>query len=810
MYILLRDAANVRVAGIHGDVLEVVEPAENGEFADLGDAGEEPEADVGVLGLHDAVESLELAAEDIGERLVREVIDNGLVVFVNEDDDRAAGLGVGGFYDIAETQSGHVRAVLRAVFPFPLGEGIIQYFLQDIRFVICFSAQIEAQYRILNPVFLQLCDGEALEKLLPPAEVSFHRGDKQALAEAAGAAEEGIASLSGQVVDKTGLVHIDETVFADLFEILYADRVKHGAVVISTFAKIRKAGNNSYLYLKKNCRMKLYRYLPVLVLLLAVSCGPAQRVAVTLDDVESYINDQPDSALVVLAGVDSTALTTRALRARYALLRTMAIDKCYGDITTPGLLAPAVSWYEHHGSADEKMKALYYQGRIAQDCKDLNNAAVFYARAEEYAGIVTDKHALGVLYLAEASIYNSVHNIEKEKEYAEKGLSEFCAINDPMQDIALGQLAISYFTLRDWERADSLFRKGIASSSSNPYAQSIFLSNYARMKVLQPKPEPEEAIDLLERKQIELNQRLSLRDIGAYAYALALSGRHQEATDLLKQLGHYSESSPMAVTIWISRCALANGDYKLAYEALSQARVSEDAEIQRVLSDSVTDAISNYYNQVAKQKQWQYRINIAVLLIILLLLSLMLVLVFLRKNKIDDERTRVLGICSTLEKEAAEQEIETAQLKIRLSHFRDVARQERISRFKQAGRLRTAIWRLDHRGMPAWFTEDADMTAIKEELSQVYDIDDSGEKLVLRLDRELDGAIIPLLQKLNMQNKPQEQLFLCCCLLDLPSDVVAAKFGITPNNVRVRKHRLKEQIGALLNADYDSLFDIHR
>ena len=543
-----------------------------------------------------------------------------------------------------------------------------------------------------------------------------------------------------------------------------------------------------------------------------VACNQSSRqhVAVTLDDVESYINDQPDSALVVLAGVDSTALTTRALRARYALLRTMAIDKCYGDITTPGLLAPAVSWYEHHGSADEKMKALYYQGRIAQDCKDINNAAVFYARAEEYAGIVTDKHALGVLYLAEASIYNSVHNIEKEKEYAEKGLSEFCAINDPMQDIALGQLAISYFTLRDWERADSLFRKGLASSSSNPYAQSIFLSNYARMKVLQPKPDPEAAIALLKRKQKELGQRLSLRDAGAYAYALALSGKHQEAKGLLMQLEQYSESSPMVAAIWLSRCALAKGDYKLAYEALSQARESEDAEIHRVLSDSVTDAISRFYSQAARQKQFQYRINIAFLFIILLLLSLVLVLVFLRKNKIEEERTRIMGICSTLEKEAAEQETETAHLKIQLNHLQDVARQERISRFKQAGRLRTAIWRLDHRGAPVWFTEDADMIAIKKELSQVYDIDDTGGILVRRLDCELGGVIIPLLQKLNLQNEPQEQLFLCCCLLDLPSDVVAAKFGITPNNVRVKKHRLKAQIASLLNADYDSLFDIHR
>ena len=90
---------------------------------------------------------------------------------------------------------------------------------------------------------------------------------------------------------------------------------------------------------------------------LLVSCERPQsdgRVSATLDDVESYINDHPDSALAVLRSVDTTALRTRGLRARYSLLRVMALDKCFEDITRPGLLDPAVNWYERHGSADER------------------------------------------------------------------------------------------------------------------------------------------------------------------------------------------------------------------------------------------------------------------------------------------------------------------------------------------------------------------------------------------------------------------------------------------------------------------------
>lgn len=543
-----------------------------------------------------------------------------------------------------------------------------------------------------------------------------------------------------------------------------------------------------------------------------VACGPSlkQRVAATLDDVESYINERPDSALAVLEKVDSTALSTRAIRARCSLLHVMALDKCYKDITAPGLLDEASEWYEHHGTADEKMKVLYYQGRIAQDCKDQNSAAVYYMRAEEYSEDVVDKHALGVLYMAEATIFNTVHNIEKEKEFTEKGLSVFRSIDDPMQDIALGQLAISYFSLRNWERADSLFRKGIASSSSNPYAQSVFLSNYARMKVLQPEPEPNVALALLDRKQKDLGQKFSLQDAGAYAYALTLLGRAKEAEGILNQLEKLAATSPMTVEKWLSRCAFASGDYEQAYISLNRTHLSEESVIQETLSDSVLEAISAYNNMAAGQKRMQYRINMAVLTIILLFLLLLLTLSLLRKNKIESERSRILDLYSTLEREAADQENNCLELQRQLNNVREIARKERVLRFRQAGRLRSSIWRLDHLGMPTWFTKDQSILSIKEELSYVYDIDDSADKLVRRLDRELDGIIIPLLERLNLMDKPKEQLFLCCCLLEIPTDIIASKLGITPNNVRVKKYRLKDQIAKLNNADYDSLFAIRR
>ena len=560
--------------------------------------------------------------------------------------------------------------------------------------------------------------------------------------------------------------------------------------------------------------------LPFCLFLLAVIAGQlvsctriraGNHVAATLDSVESYINDRPDSALAVLRSVDTTALHTRALRARYSLLRVMALDKCFEDITRPGLLDPAVNWYERHGSADERMKALYYQGRIAQERKDQNGAAVFFSRAEEFANNVTDKHALGVLYLSEAVVYGTVHNIGKQKEYTEKGLTLFEEIDDPMKELAQGQLAVSLFALREWEKADSLFRKGLDAPFSNPQAESVFLSNYAQMKVLKPTPDPEGALALLDRKRKESGQGLSLREAGIYAYALTLSGREKDAQGIVDQLEKRAMSSPMEVEPWLGRCALASGDYKRAYESLYRARLSEDSVIQASLSDSVSEAISAYNAQAVRQKQMQYRFNMAIMAIILLLLTLALVLAALRRRKLESERSRILDVCSALQAEAAEQETVTARLQEQLAQFREIARQERVQRFRQAGKLRASLWRLDHLGLQEEsHADNSTMTEIKKELSYVYDIDGTGEDLIRRLDQELGGVLVSLLEALHVQDKPQEQLFLGCCLLDIPADVVAARFKTTPNNVRVKKSRLRGQIAKLNNPDYDVLFAIRR
>lgn len=118
----------------------------------------------------------------------------------------------------------------------------------------------------------------------------------------------------------------------------------------------------------------------LLMSFLLVSCDNRQTKSL-LQDVETYIQERPDSALRVLRKVDSLTLNTKSLRARYSLLFAMALDKNYIDTTALSILEPTVAYYERLGSPQDKMLSCYYLGRIYANRKDYPNAVIFYSQA---------------------------------------------------------------------------------------------------------------------------------------------------------------------------------------------------------------------------------------------------------------------------------------------------------------------------------------------------------------------------------------------------------------------------------------------
>ena len=553
------------------------------------------------------------------------------------------------------------------------------------------------------------------------------------------------------------------------------------------------------------------------LLLLPTACGPSprQRTAATLDDVESFINDRPDSALAVLRGMDSTALSTCALRARHSLLHTMALDKCYKDITTPGLLSPAASYYEHHGSADEKMKVFYYQGRIQQDKGDLNTAAIAYSRAETFAPQATDAHAKGLLYLAFGSVYNAVYNTQQELHYKAEGVRILEEAGDPLYDAALGELALVYHSMQEWEKADSLYRTALDHSKGNPSAMRVYSSNYARMLMLQPKPDPAKAIELFDRLLTEYEAALSVKDAGVYAYAADLLGKTKLADSLLERIESLPESQSSDAMSWLSRIALHRGNYEAAYHYLRRADLQDEAIIRASLEDSVSKALQEYYERRTDEEQKEKTQILLLSFCALLMLIIVLLLITIRKSAIERERDRLYEIRSSLIREMDEMESRYAELSdeyektnselqqekeysLQLEAIKEEFKQERLARFRQVGRLGSTVWQRENKRIE----ESLAWKELKEQLNYLYQMQRGGAELVRRLDSALDGAISRMRQDLRLRGKPKEVLFLCCCILDMDPVVISDILEISVDNVYKKKSRYRAKVESLGNPEY--------
>lgn len=111
------------------------------------------------------------------------------------------------------------------------------------------------------------------------------------------------------------------------------------------------------------------RLLLFILILCFGSCAVHRPAEVVLDELEAKLETAPDSAFVALDSLDRSILTNDCLRARHALLYSIALEKVGMDMTSDSIINIAVQYYNEHGDKDEKAKALYWQGRIHKNAE---------------------------------------------------------------------------------------------------------------------------------------------------------------------------------------------------------------------------------------------------------------------------------------------------------------------------------------------------------------------------------------------------------------------------------------------------------
>ncbi len=135
-----------------------------------------------------------------------------------------------------------------------------------------------------------------------------------------------------------------------------------------------------------------------LILLLAATfalwgCSRTNEADIALDRADAVIEEHPDSAMAIIDAIDTLQLTSGERRARYALLKSMALDKNYVDLTTMKVLQPAIDQYitQGKGTPTDRMRTYYYQGRIYENAGKLYDASRCFVYGKKFGSLSTDR-----------------------------------------------------------------------------------------------------------------------------------------------------------------------------------------------------------------------------------------------------------------------------------------------------------------------------------------------------------------------------------------------------------------------------------
>ena len=221
---------------------------------------------------------------------------------------------------------------------------------------------------------------------------------------------------------------------------------------------------------------KLYNL--IFIILLFCGCGSqdGQRM---LDRAGTVINDDPDSALAILDCMDENHLS-RSQRMKRLLLLTNAQNKCDTIFRSDSIQRILVDYYEHHGSANDRMLAHYLLGRAYYDMGEMPMALNAYQLAladtteteHDYYQLTRITAQMSKIYYHQNLLNYQIDYINKSVKYALLGKDTLGAINNYVQKAkSYDMLGVSDSVISICENASRLFvERGLERQSSQMMA----------------------------------------------------------------------------------------------------------------------------------------------------------------------------------------------------------------------------------------------------------------------------------------------------------------------------------------------------
>ena len=170
----------------------------------------------------------------------------------------------------------------------------------------------------------------------------------------------------------------------------------------------------------------------LLIIMLLASCAGNRKYDDLMQRADSIMNVNDDSAKVAIRMLDGIkpqlSEFSQSQKMRYELLRHKAMNKACITFTSDSVMKEVVDYYDHHGSANERMLANYVLGCVYRDMHEAPMALEYYNKATEQADTTAADCDYGTLYRAYSQMgflfskqylpYQELNAFDKAEKYA--------------------------------------------------------------------------------------------------------------------------------------------------------------------------------------------------------------------------------------------------------------------------------------------------------------------------------------------------------------------------------------------------------
>ena len=568
------------------------------------------------------------------------------------------------------------------------------------------------------------------------------------------------------------------------------------------------------------------RTIAVVAIIVFVSSCASKEAKRIMDTADAVMWTRPDSALAALKSIDTLNLKAKAQRARYSLLYTMALDRNHRDIPDLRIIKPAASYYERHGSNDDRMKMYFYLGVAQYDTGDPESAIASYLRAKEYSFHSDNLVFKGIISSSISDVYLWNNNNSESILYCKEACDYFVQAKDSFRLWnTTGLLANRYSNIRDWAKADSLYSIFFSQPIRDTSIYARQLLNLAWNNIFKPGSDPHESIDLFRKATGEFGGTPSLNDYCVYAYASEIIGDYDTANDLIRQLENVDSSSTI-LKIWKYRISKHRADYKTALTYLEQSLNDQNSEVLETVGQSVALAQSDYYENKSllldKDRRLQRQVKWMIFLIAVMMVASGLGIYSKRKkiwqrqveemSFINDEVSQRLNEALLSEKEhlrsidslASANELAEKNIQTLSEKLSDAAEKEQMlmvlrAKYVQANKRRYAQLNVlcrqylespnaSRNGKDKIYAEVKKILAILDEPNQ--------KELESMLDDNLDG-IMSKLRAAIPDTTEKDFRFISFLVLGFDTKTISRMMDYNVNTVYTKRYIIKEKISKL-------------